>query len=189
MQNVGNAAGVPTVALGGDNAGDFRIVSDTCSATELAPAAVCTVEVVTQPTAGGPRTAVLSVQVGAAAIDVGLLAEAHYVPRLQMAPVTVTERGITMIVGQGFPPLEGVDIDVGSSDLVVHATADESGRFRVPFSPLGKLSLGSYVLRVAERPLVYDATETSLVVVLSTFEPQGPSGPAFGSNLIVSRSR
>ena len=66
VQNIGNAAGTPTVALGGEHAGDFRIVSDTCSATELAPGAVCTVEVVTQPTGGGPRTAALSVRVDAA---------------------------------------------------------------------------------------------------------------------------
>ena len=106
-----------------------------------------------------------------------------------MAQVTVTERGITTIVGQGFPALEDVVIDVGSTGIVVRATADESGRFRIPFSPLGKLSLGRHVLRVEGRPLVYDSVETPLVVVLPTFEPQGPGGPVFGSGVIVSRSR
>ena len=70
----------------------------------------------------------------------------------------------------------------------MRATADESGRFRIPFSPLGKLPLGGHVVGVAGRPLVYDAVETPLVVVLSTFEPQGPGGPSFGSNVIVARS-
>ena len=189
VQNTGNAAGTPAVALGGEHAGDFRVVSDTCSATELAPGAVCTVEVVTQPTGGAQRTAALSVRVDADALDIGLLAEAHYMPRLLTAPVTVTEQGITMLVGQGFPPLEDVVIEVAPTGIVVNATADESGRFRIPFSPLGKLSLGSHVLRVTGRPLVYDAVEAPLVVVLSTFEPHGPSGPVFGSSVSVSRSR
>jgi hypothetical protein len=72
--------------------------------------------------------------------------------------------------------------------MTVDAPADESGRFRIPFSPLGQLPLGSHALRVAGRPLVYDAVETPLVVILSTFEPQGPSGPLFGSSVIVARS-
>ena len=35
--------------------------------------------------------------------------------------------------------------------------------------------------------LTYELIETPLVVVLPTFKPQGPTGPAFGTSLLVTR--
>ena len=129
----------------------------------------------------------LAVRLGTSAVDVDLLAEAHYLPRLAASPATVIERGITVIVGQGLPPLDDVVVEIGSTGTALTAHTDEFGRFRVPFSPLGVLPLGSYVLRVGERPMVFDAVETQLLVVLSTFEPQGSSGPVVGTNVLVAR--
>ena len=177
------------MTIGGEHAGDFHITNDSCSARELAPGAVCTIEVMAQTVGGGPRAAALTVRAGDTSIEVGLRAEGHYQPRLVASPATVTEREVAMIVGQGFPPTEAIGIQVGSSNVRVIAHPDELGRFRVPIRPLGELPLGSYVLRVDDRPEFYDGPEAVLVVVLSTFEPRSPTGPMFGSNLIVSRGR
>ena len=57
----------------------------------------------------------------------------------------------------------------------------------MPFSALATLGLGHYFLEVDPLPGVFDLVRGQLVVVLPTFEPQGPGGPVFGENLIVTR--
>ena len=49
------------------------------------------------------------------------------------------------------------------------------------------LTLGNFVLRVDPVPDVFDLVQGQLVVVLGTFEPQGPGGAAFGDAIIVTR--
>jgi hypothetical protein len=59
--------------------------------------------------------------------------------------------------------------------------------FRIPFSPLGRLELGTHTLAVDGVPQLYEGPETTIVVVLPTFAPQGPTGPAFNNSLLVAR--
>ena len=66
-------------------------------------------------------------------------------------------------------------------------TSDAQGQFQIPLSAIGKLTLGNYVLRVDAVPDVFDLVQGQLVVVLRTFEPQGPGGAVFGNAMIVTR--
>ena len=66
-------------------------------------------------------------------------------------------------------------------------TSDATGQFQVPLSALPNLTLGNYVLRVDPVPDVFDLVQGQLVVVLGTFEPQGPGGAVFGEAVIVTR--
>jgi hypothetical protein len=78
-----------------------------------------------------------------------------------------------------------VRIDDGALTLV--ATPGEDGMFRIPFSPIGRLELGTHTLAVDGVPQLYEGPETTIVVVLPTFAPQGPTGPAFNNSLLVAR--
>jgi hypothetical protein len=61
--------------------------------------------------------------------------------------------------------------------------------FRSPLSAVASnLELGHYILEVDALANVFELVRGQLVVVLATFEPQGPGGPAFGPEaLIVTR--
>jgi hypothetical protein len=60
IKNAGTAAlKLSAVQVGSRDAGDFKIVSDTCTGDTLAPGATCTVGVRFTPTASGTRVAVL----------------------------------------------------------------------------------------------------------------------------------
>jgi hypothetical protein len=191
VEITGDRPGAPVAAVRGLHGDDFTVVNDTCSSRELLPGASCTIEVIATAVAGGPRSAVLALNSGGTIVEVELRAEAHYLPRLVASPMSVTERGVTMIVGQGFPPLEPVVVHVGnqstSLDLIAHP--DELGRVRLPLRPLGALQLGNYIVSVEDRPAFYDGPSTTLLVVLSTFEPSGGSGPHFKPGVLVSRGQ
>ena len=67
-------------------------------------------------------------------------------------------------------------------------TSDAQGQFQIPLSAVpNNLTLGNYVLRVDPLPDVFDLVQGQVVVVLGTFEPQGPGGAAFGDAIIVTR--
>ena len=102
-----------------------------------------------------------------------------------------TRFGISVVVGQGFPGDADYDIEIvgpdGSTLQTLAARTDANGVFRVPYAPNGELALGDYVMRVAGTPTVFDDVEAPLLIVLPTFQPQGASGPAFRSSVIVTR--
>ena len=103
-----------------------------------------------------------------------------------MTPAAVTQRGFTTVIGQGFPPGDVVVVEIGGG-LERPVTPDEIGEFRIPIAPAGILGLGNHPVQVDARTGVYDDVRSQLVVVLPTFEPQGPGGPAFGTSIIVTR--
>jgi hypothetical protein len=70
---------------------------------------------------------------------------------------------------------------------VLTVTSDAQGQFQIPLSAVPDLTLGNYILRVDPVPDVFDLVQGQLVVVLGTFEPQGPGGPVFGDSIIVTR--
>jgi hypothetical protein len=103
------------------------------------------------------------------------------------SPGAVTERGFTTVFGQGFPPNEVFEVRILESSLVFAVTSDATGVFKLPLSPLAlRLTLGDYVVSVAATS-AFEEVKAALVVVLPTFEPQGPGGPAFGNTLLVTR--
>jgi len=107
---------------------------------------------------------------------------------LLSSPAAITADGATTVIGQGFPPNQTFDVHVDPTAVVVTVTSDATGQFQFPLSAVpNNLTLGSYVLRVDPLPDVFDLVQGQLVVVLGTFEPQGPGGPVFGDSIIVTR--
>ena len=186
VTNTGTASGVLVTVKGGAHPDDFGVNVNECNTATLAPGESCVMEVVLFARGPGERTATLTVSSGAASVDIPLRGNGTFEPRLMVSPAAVTVRAFTTIVGQGFPPGDAVVVDIGGAKSVT-VTPDENGRFQIPFSPFGVVELGSYPVIVPERPLVYTEVRGQLVVVLPTFQPQGPGGPAFGNSLIVTR--
>lgn len=186
VRNTGTAGGVLLTTLSGDHPDDFFVARNGCNTIDLAPGAECTMDVILIARDAGDRTAVLTTSSGAASVAVPLRGTGTFEPRIVVTPGAVTERGITTIIGQGFPPGDPVVVEIGG-DLVRPVTPDVTGEFRIPVTPIGVLGLGNHIVRVGARPGVYDDVRGQLVVVLPTFEPQGPGGPAFGSSVIVTR--
>ncbi len=185
--NGGNVAGPIQLFVSGDHPGDFEIVSDSCRVAALAPGATCVVRVRMTATAGGARTAVLDVISGSATTRVTMIGEGRLAPQLAASPASVTERSTTTIVGQGFVPGEVVTVTVEPIGLVVTGLANGVGVFQTPLPVFGRLPLGSYELVVAERPSFYDEVRATLVVVLGTYQPQGPTSAIFRENMLVVR--
>jgi hypothetical protein len=132
----------------------------------------------------------LVITLGGASGEVELRGTGHFAPQLLASPGAITTNGITTIIGRGFPPGGTFDVHIGNTGIVIPATADAIGMFRLPFPAFRRLELGNYVLRVDPLPDVFELVRGQLVVVLPTFEPQGPNGPAFGPEaLIVTRGK
>jgi hypothetical protein len=187
VSNVGTGGGVVETEMLGANPGDFFVNGNQCADASLAPGASCTISVAMIATTFGVRSAELSVTSGGDGGSVSLTGEGRFLPRLTASPAAVTLRGLTTVIGQGFPVGQGFEVHIGDG-LVVPVVADGSGTFRIPLSPLAAgLRLGSYVMRVNAMATVFDEVRGAMVVVLPTFEPQGPGGPAFGEALIVTR--
>jgi hypothetical protein len=186
VQNTGTAGGVLVTTLTGPHPDDFYVARNGCNTVDLPPDATCTMDIILIARDAGERTAVLTVSSGAASVDVPLRGVGTFEPRIVVTPAAVTARGFTTIVGQGFPPGDPVVVEIGA-DLERPVTPDEIGELRIPIAPAGILGLGNHRVQVDARPGVYDDVRSQLVVVLPTFEPQGPGGPAFGSSVIVTR--
>ena len=187
ITNIGTGSGQMLTELTGPNPEDFFVVSNGCNELVLAPSQSCTMQIMMIPLAGGRRDAALTLSAGGVSGDVGLTGVGHFAPQLLATPAAITTSQFTTIIGRGFPPNQSFDVHVDPTGLVITVTSDAQGQFRIPISPLGKLTLGNYILRVDPLPDVFDLVRGQLVVVLATFEPQGPGGAAFGEALIVTR--
>ena len=103
-------------------------------------------------TQSGVRSAELVITAGGSSTTVGLIGIGRFEPRLVVTPQAVTERGIATIVGQGFPPGDDVVLRVDDGSISFTATPDDTGSFRIPLSPLGRLELGNHGVAVDEVP-------------------------------------
>ncbi len=192
VANSGNTSGPIALGITGDHASDFEIVSDSCRLAPLAPGSTCLVRIRMLPSAGGDRAATLGVISTGSSATVGLVGQGRLAPQLVASPASITERGFTTVVGQGFIPGEAVTVDVISTTtatvvLSLPTVVDAAGLLQVPLASFGQLSLGSYDLVVAARPDAYDEVRATLLVALGTFQPQGPTSIIFGDNLLVAR--
>jgi hypothetical protein len=190
IRNIGTVGGQVLTELLGDHPDDFFVARNGCDGVVLGPSESCTMDIMMIPRAGGLRRASLVITLGGASGEVELLGTGRFAPQLLASPGAITTNGITTIIGRGFPPGGTFDVHIGDTGIVIPATADAIGMFRIPFSAFRTLELGSYVLRVDPLPDVFELVRGQLVVVLPTFEPQGPNGPAFGPEaLIVTRGK
>jgi hypothetical protein len=187
ITNIGDGSGQMLTELGGDNPDDFFVVSNGCNELVISPGQSCTMQIMMIPLAGGIRQASLILTAGGVSGDIAMFGDGHFVPRLVATPEAITDRGTTTVIGQGFPPNQTFDVHVDPTSLVLTATSDATGQFQIPLSALPNLSLGNYILRVDAVPDVFDLVQGQIVVVLATFEPQGPGGPIFGDAVIVTR--
>jgi hypothetical protein len=187
ITNIGTGSGQMLTELGGPNPEDFFVVSNGCNELVIAPGQSCTMQIMMIPLAGGRREASLILTAGGVSGDIAMFGTGHFAPQLLSSPAAITTNQFTTIIGRGFPPNQTFDVHLDPVGLVLTVTADAQGQFRIPLSPIGKLTLGSYILRVDPLPDVFDLVRGQLVVVLSTFEPQGPGGAAFGDALLVTR--
>jgi len=192
VANSGNGAGEIQLVITGEHATDFEIVSESCRLTPLVAGATCGVRIRMVATTGGDRQAALDIVSTGASASVTLRGQGRLAPQLAASPASISERGFTTIIGQGFIPGESVTVDVvapvaGSSILSLSATVDTSGIIQVPLSSFGQLPLGSYELVVAARPDAYDEVRSTLLVALGTYQPQGPTSAVFGDNALVAR--
>ena len=189
ITNIGTGSGQMLTQLTGANPDDFFVVSNGCNELVIAPGQSCTMQIMMIPLAGGRREANLTLSAGGVSGDVGMVGTGHFAPQLLSSPAATTTSGFTTIVGRGFPPEQSFDVHVGNTGIVVTATADATGQFRFLLSPASnRLGLGHYVLRVDPLPDVFELVRGQLVIVLDTFEPQGPAASAaFGDTVIVTR--
>ena len=188
VTNVGNRPTPLLTSMLGAHPDDFFVATNGCNGITLEPGRTCTMDVLMVALAGGNRTATLLVEVpSVGGVEAVLQGQGRFSPRLLASPAAITERGLTTIVGQGFPADQPVTVIVGESGLSFTVQPDALGMFRIPLAAFPSLTLGSYVVRVDPRPEVYEIVRTPLVVQLPTFQPQGPGGPAFGDAIIVTR--
>jgi hypothetical protein len=187
ITNIGDASGQLLTELGGPNPDDFFVVNNGCNELVIAPGQSCTMQIMMIPLAGGHREASLILTAGGVSGDIAMFGEGHFAPILLATPAAITSDGTTTVLGRGFPPDQTFDIHIDPTNVVLTATADALGQFQIPLSALPNLTLGNYVLRVDPLPDVFDLVQGQLVVVLGTFEPQGPGGPVFGDAIIVTR--
>jgi hypothetical protein len=188
ITNIGTGPGQVFTELGGSNPDDFFVARNGCNEVTLAPTESCTMDIMMIPLAGGLREASLILTAGGASGDIAMFGTGHFAPQLIASPEAITADGFTMVIGRGFPPNQTFDVHVDPTALVLTATSDAQGLFRIPVSAIvSRLGLGNYILRVDPVPNVFDLVRGQLVVVLATFQPQGPSAAAFGDALIVTR--
>ena len=187
ITNIGTGSGQMLTELGGPNPEDFFVVSNGCNELVIEPGQSCTMQVMMIPLAGGRREASLILSAGGVSGDIAMFGTGHFAPQVLATPAAITTSQFTTIIGRGFPPNQTFDVHVDPAGLVITVTSDGQGQFRIPLSPAEKLTLGNYILRVDPVADVFDLVRGQLVVVLSTFEPQGPGGAAFGEALIVTR--
>lgn len=110
VTNIGLAtSGTIAVALSGANAGDFAIVSDDCTASALTSGSDCTVSLQFAPTAGGSRSATLTVSASPGGSVQLSLAGSGVVPAMLTPSVTTLDFG-TWPVSAGATGFRVIDI-------------------------------------------------------------------------------
>jgi hypothetical protein len=190
VTNTGNGAGLINTTLTGPHRDDYFVRVNNCVNETLQPGASCTMDVALFARAGGVRNATLTASTEGSSVDVRLIGTGRFEPELRASPEAVTQRGITILIGQGFPAGDPITIELndldGTNIETFTPTPDADGMFRIPKSAMD-MDLGPYTLHVDGIPNTYDPIDEPLVVVLPTFQPQGPTGPAFSTNLLVTR--
>jgi hypothetical protein len=194
ITNIGDGPGQLLTELGGDNPGDFYVARNGCDAVTLAPNESCSMDIMMIPLAGGIRKAELILTTNGLTGSIDLFGDGHFAPQLVASPSAITQSGITALIGRGFPPNQSFSVRIVDNNQVPAinqtlpaVTSDASGMFQIMLMPLGSLGLGNYVLEVDPVPDVFDLVQGQLTVVLPTFQPLGPGGPAFNNSLLVTR--
>ncbi len=123
VTNTGGAAtGLITVALGGTSANQFTKLTDTCSATSVAPAGTCTVSYQLRPTTAGGKTASLVISATPGGTATSALSGAGLAPALLQASATTAALG-TVDVGFNSLPFTWTITNVGGVPTGVLATS------------------------------------------------------------------
>jgi hypothetical protein len=105
VTNSGGAAlTISAVHVGGVNAGDFLVSSDTCTGQPFAPGASCGIAVLFRPGAAGSRSATLDIAGDDGATAGALRGVGVFAAILEFTPPVVEAGSLATVVGQSFPP-------------------------------------------------------------------------------------
>jgi hypothetical protein len=178
--------GITAVRIGGPNAAEFLILSDTCTNQVLASAATCTVSVSFRPTDAGTRTGSLDVDQSDGTSSGVLTGVGIFQAILKFTPPVVAAGSLATVVGQMFPANTAITLQW--QEVGIHAplqvTSDATGSFRVSFVIIVGERLGPRHLEPAPNPGVLDEPRpvAPLLVQAPTFRPQGVAIRSGGFN-------
>lgn len=186
VSNPGQTA-VPlaSVTLGGGGADQFAIDSNGCTGS-LAAAATCTIQVSATVTRDGSLTATLDVLgTGGQAAHATLRIGGEFTPTLKMNPGVVSAGGVTVAIGEGFPPNIVVELAFEGEDPFTTVLTKPDGSFQVPYLVLrnGVRIGGRQVVAVDQAQ--FAGVRAPLLIDLATYRPSGFSSPAITSGVRV----
>jgi hypothetical protein len=164
--NAGDTAtGLLTIALGGANAGDFSVASNTCLAP-LAAFATCTVKVAFKPVSAGQKAAILSVVASPGGmVHSELTGMAQPAPALSITPASA-DFGIATVGSTTVAKTFEVKNTGGVATAPLTVTTS-TGEFTITANTCGGTSLapgGTCSLSVQFAPAVIGAKDAILTV-------------------------
>jgi hypothetical protein len=193
VTNSGGAAlTISAVRVGGTNAAEFLVSSDTCTGQSFAPGASCGVSVLFRPGAAGSRSATLDIDDGDGATSGALHGVGIFEAILKFTPPVVSAGSLATVVGQSFPPDTAITLQWQEPGIAppFQVTTDATGAFRLSFVIIVGERLGPRHLEPAPNPGVLDEPRpvAPLLVQAPTFRPQGVAVHSGGfSPSLVSR--
>jgi HYDIN/CFA65/VesB-like, Ig-like domain len=180
------ALDVTAVRIGGTNAPEFLILSDTCTGQQLAPATACTVSVSFRPTDAGTRTGSLDIDQSDGTSSGVLTGVGIFQAILKFTPPVVSAGSLATVVGQSFPPNTAITLQWQETGIhePLQVTTDGNGAFRLSFVIIIGERLGPRHLEPAPNPgvLVEPRPVAPLLVQAPTFRPQGVAIRSGGFN-------
>ena len=184
VSNPGQTA-VPlaSVTLGGGGADQFAVTSNGCTGS-LASGASCTIQVSATVTRDGSQTATLDVLgTGGQSAHATLRIGGEFTPTLKMNPGVISAGGVTVAIGEGFPP--NIDVELAFEGEVPFKTVhtEPDGSFRVSYLVLrnGVRIGGRQVVAVDQAQ--FSGVRAPLLIDLATYRPSGFSSPAITSGV------
>jgi HYDIN/CFA65/VesB-like, Ig-like domain len=188
----GGVLGVTAVRVGGANAGEFLVMSDSCTGQQLAPAGTCTVSVAFRPLGTGTRTGSLDVDHSDGTASAVLRGVGIFQAILKFTPPVVSAGSLATVVGQSFPANTTITLQWQEAGIAapLQVTTDGGGAFRQSFVILVGERLGPRHLEPAPDPGVLNEPRpvAALLVQAPTFRPQSVAVRGGGFNLnLVSR--
>jgi hypothetical protein len=178
--------------VGGTNAGEFLVSSDTCTGQSFAPGASCGVSVLFRPGAAGSRSATLDIDDGDGTTTGALRGVGIFEAILKFTPPVVSAGSLATVVGQSFPPDTSITLQWQEPGIAppFQVTTDATGAFKLSFVIIVGERLGPRHLEPVPNPGVLDEPRpvAPLLVQAPTFRPQGVAVHSGGfSPSLVSR--
>jgi hypothetical protein len=193
VTNAGAAAlTISAVRVGGANAAEFFIASESCAGQQIGAGATCTVSVSFRPGDAGDRVGSLDIDTVDGTTSGTLRGVGIFQAILKFTPPVVSAGSLATVVGQSFPANTAITLQW--QEVGVHASiqvnTDATGAFRASFMIIAGEPLGPRHLEPVPNPGVLEEPRpvAPLLVQAPTFRPQGEAIRVGGFNpTLVSR--